>query len=67
MVVTDDELEDTPPQQRAGREIGVSQALRRLQFKALEEGPTGRASNAGPSPGRARKERVGCQNCVYGL
>jgi hypothetical protein len=43
MVVTDD-VEDTPLQQRAGREIGVSQALRQLQFKALEEGPTGRAS-----------------------
>ncbi|URM95114.1 hypothetical protein LUW76_12770 [Actinomadura madurae] len=37
MVVTDDDFEDTPPPQRVSREVGVSQALRRLEFRSLEE------------------------------
>jgi len=38
LVVTDDELDEAPPQQRVTKEIGVTHALRRLEFKALEEG-----------------------------
>lgn len=38
LVVTDDEIDEAPPQQRVTKEIGVTHALRRLEFKALEEG-----------------------------
>ncbi|GAA3509187.1 hypothetical protein FHR32_006627 [Streptosporangium album] len=38
LVVTDDDIDENPPQQRVTKEIGVTHALRRLEFKALEEG-----------------------------
>lgn len=37
MVISDEEIEETPPQQRVVKDVGVSQALRRLEFKALED------------------------------
>ncbi|REE95773.1 methylation-associated defense system ATP-binding protein MAD8 [Thermomonospora umbrina] len=37
MVVTDDDFEEPPPRQRVARDVGVSHALRRLEFMALEE------------------------------
>ncbi|SFO15534.1 DNA helicase HerA, contains HAS-barrel and ATPase domains [Actinomadura madurae] len=37
MVIADDDFDEPPPRQRVVREVGVSQALRRLEFKALED------------------------------
>ncbi|GGK89320.1 hypothetical protein Sme01_49590 [Sphaerisporangium melleum] len=38
LVVTDDDIDEPPPQQRVNKEIGLTHALRRLQFAALAEG-----------------------------
>ncbi|RKS78817.1 hypothetical protein BZB76_0251 [Actinomadura pelletieri DSM 43383] len=37
MVIAKGDFDEPPPRQRVVREVGVSQALRRLEFKALEE------------------------------
>ncbi|MER5623052.1 hypothetical protein ABT061_18630 [Streptosporangium sp. NPDC002544] len=38
LVVTDDEIDEALPQQRVTKEISLTHALRRLEFKAREEG-----------------------------
>ncbi|MGP4097186.1 methylation-associated defense system ATP-binding protein MAD8 [Nonomuraea sp. KM90] len=42
-VIVDDEMDDPPPQNRAGKDIGVTHALRRLGFAALADGRDWRA------------------------
>jgi hypothetical protein len=37
-VVTDDEIDDPAPQQKAGKDVGLIHAMRRLEFTALADG-----------------------------